>query len=74
MAVTQIRGAQVLDATITAADLASDSVTTVKILDANVTLAKFSIAAQPGSEVQISSMTLSGYVTTSTAASFLALK
>ena len=44
MAVTQIRSAQILDGTIVAADLASDSVITVKILDANVTAAKLAAA------------------------------
>jgi len=51
MATTQIRGAQILDATITAADLASDSVTTPKILDANVTLAKLASNSVDSSKI-----------------------
>jgi hypothetical protein len=51
MAITQIRGAQVLDLTITSADLAADSVITSKILDANVTLAKLAANSVDSSKI-----------------------
>lgn len=51
MATTQIRGAQILDLTITSADLAADSVITSKILDANVTLAKLAANSVDSSKI-----------------------
>lgn len=44
---TKIRGNQILDGTITSDELASDSVITVKILDANVTEPKLDILNSP---------------------------
>jgi len=40
MAITQIKGSNIEDGTVVAADVADDAVTTAKILDANVTTAK----------------------------------
>ena len=40
MAITQIKGSNIADGTVVAADVADDAVTTAKILDANVTDAK----------------------------------
>jgi hypothetical protein len=40
MAITQIKGSNIADGTVVAADVADDAVTTAKILDANVTTAK----------------------------------
>ena len=51
MATTQIRGAQILDLTVTSADLAADSVITSKILDANVTLAKLAANSVDSSKI-----------------------
>ena len=55
MAITQIKGSNIADGTVVAADVADDAVTTAKILDVNVTTGKLADNAVTGAKMAMGS-------------------